>query len=422
VRWCSTLEIDYDRSASMQGPAPMKMTPGVERALDELEQLEPSDSALELIDWLLEESKSRDENVRFDQILSRLAKETNDARFRRASMLHALKCFAFQPALTRALAGLAEGSSDASVERLTAARAAAQLSRPPEAKRHLEDLVRAGVDPSQTLLSVATMCGLFELALDTAEKLATNGHPVPPFVLERVKTALINQRPESVCHEIKLISLGPNCLSWFLFNRWGLRSHLDEDWWRMPFNLAAWTKSSVIDALEDRFESLRDLERYQLTNSPRGLRLPVHRGYGVLFNHEGFFPGQLDEEAALRAVIDEYSQRAANFFDHGCRGRRLYLYYLERGVDLERLLRVLEALAHDDDYLLLVLDECEDPNWQRERPASHGRLLIRPVKRPNSQPNEDQSNAGHGFQRVLAESVLDSMHRVAAETGDNSPE
>jgi hypothetical protein len=406
----------------MQGSSSAKTASDVERALDELQQLEPSDSALELVTRLAALEMTAEENVRLDAVLCRLAQETNDHRYHRESMLHAFRCCAFRPALTRAttaLEGMAEGSPDASVERLIAARAALFLSKAAEAQQYVRQMVASGDPPSPSLFWVAVESGLYDLACDTAASLSANGRGVSPHLVERASTAANNQRNRFPFDKVKLISLGPNCNPWQVGNRWGMRAHLDEDWWEMPFNTVAWFKSSVITALEDRFEDFCDPELYQFRRSPVGLCLPNLQNYArVVLNHDGFLPGQVDENTMLKAVLEEYSRRVSNFLEPGCRGPRVYFYHLEWPIDLERLEQALADLGHDEHFLLLVIDECEDPGWPRRRPSSRGRLLIRPMNPPRAEQPwyKLQSDARYRHEGELAEIVFDAVRQVAAET------
>jgi hypothetical protein len=399
----------------MPGLTPVRSAEVVS-ALDELERLGPSDSALALAERLLQMTMTAEANIRFEAVLSRLVQETDDHRYHRAWTLHAINNLAFGPALSRATAGLERlnGSAEASEQRLVAARAALQLSRMAEARQHVRAFAAADYPATETLFRLAINVGLPDLACDVATQVPADDQPISPLELERAQTGVLNQREGSLCRRVKLISLGPDCLPWLMFNRWGMRADLDENWWPMPFNLAGWNVTGIVAALEDRFDGLPNAETYRIVTSPRGLRMPRQQTYGVIFGHEGFLPGQADESELLESVIEEYSARANNFLDQGCRGPRLYLYHAERAVDLERLRRALDSLAHDDRWMLLVIDECEDPEWQRRRPASTDRMIIRPVDPP--QPREQwyrrRSDADMRFQRELVEVILETMRNV----------
>src|SRR6185503_8573461 len=115
-------------------------------------------------DRLLPKQMSAEANARFDAILSRLVGETNDHRYHRPWILHAINCQAFRPALSRAttmLDELGEESSTASVARLTAARAAVELGRGDLAQQYVEQLIAFDDTPSPPMFRAASRCGLF---------------------------------------------------------------------------------------------------------------------------------------------------------------------------------------------------------------------------------------------------------------------
>jgi hypothetical protein len=62
-----------------------------------------------------------------------------------------------------------------------------------------------------------------------------------------------------------------------------------------------------------------------------------------------------------------------------------------------------------------VIDECEDPEWQRSRPASNDRVTIRSVSPP--QPKEQwymrRSDVDLRFQRELVEIILETMRSLS---------
>jgi hypothetical protein len=180
----------------------------------------------------------------------------------------------------------------------------------------------------------------------------------------------------------------------------------------MPFNQAAWKQTGVTAALEDRFERLCRAEDFRFISSPRGLRMPHHQRYGATLNHDGFLPGQAEEKEMLDAVVEESAVQMRNFLDHGCRGPRVYVYQVIRMIDLERLEAALTALAHDDDYVLLVVDECKDPNWPRQRPPSKDRMIILPIPPELSGQWSLRVEEWARFESELADMVLDAMDMV----------
>jgi hypothetical protein len=395
--------------------SPLRSVVDVDSDLDELERLGHSDSTQRLVEELLPKQMSAGANIRFDALLTRLVREAEDHRYHRAWMVHAANCQAYRTAWARATAILDETGEESPVApaaRLTAAGATFDLGRNDLAQQYVEQMIQFDDPPSPRMFRAASRSGLFERAAEIAAKIDPDkGRAVLPPFIDRNLAALHNSQLET-CKRVKLVSLGQDCTPWENLNSWGLRVELAEDWWRMPFSQSVWRPSGALAALEDRFEQLPEAKKYRYISSPRGLRIPHHREYGATLNHEGFLPGQSEESERVDYAVEDGALQARNFLDQGCRGPRLYLHWLKRPIDLERLEATLSSLARDDEYLLLVIDECRDPSWKRA--ASGDRLIVQETT--FEEPEQEWASRVAQWIRyegVLVERILDAMDRVA---------
>lgn len=378
---------------------------------------------LELLCELRRQDLDIQQYVQLTMLLEKQSIPGQEVLFTREWMPFALGRSSFRDVLKHALE--VESSAEDPVLFICAAKAAIQLSLTQQARQYAASAFRHSgkLWPRQLnqLLLIAEQCGSQQLIADLVDKL-TREHPseLSPERHRRIETAQHNRRPESVCNRVRLVSLGRQCLPWGVPNQWGMRTNLTSPNLRMPFNKAFWTGAGVINALEDRLDHLSDPACYRLVNSPRGMKVPFHTRYFVSLNHDTIIPGR---EHELEDILTECAFRRENFLKVGCSSPRVYVFWNDQSTDLDRLEASLAALAQDDQYILLVLDACRDPDWQKREFTDRPHRRVRKINIPNDNfrwHQENTSPVGICFERVVHDIIIEVMSELVGTTSTNS--
>lgn len=162
-----------------------------------------------------------------------------------------------------------------------------------------------------------------------------------------------------------LVPLGLNCLSWTLFNRWGLRraGHMAGDY--NPFCLAVHKMEGVIGALRNDFATYADPSQMASVTSMTGQTLVMSRDRAAIWNHNKSAYWTADGFAPLAANL---RMKIANF-RRTCRsGTPVFVvtkcpdhYPRENLAFLPRLQEALRAATgRAENHLLLTSQIGED--------------------------------------------------------------
>ena len=216
------------------------------------------------------------------------------------------------------------------------------------------------------------------------------------------------ERTDALVKSVKVLSLGEGCYGWLQLNRMGLRSDIMDESWLSPFNMLGGTVPSTERMLETRFSLFDEpTQWFQMTTSG-GVPAAFHRAYKTIFNHEcGSF---LEDERA--PLIDRYRRWARQFLQSAARGKRVFVLIAYRSGDFAAIERLVDELAEDSAYRLLIINCQDDPEaWEPLRSTT--RYVRMPLPRPDYVwVNDSESPEGVDFDLRVRERVLEAMAEV----------
>lgn len=235
----------------------------------------------------------------------------------------------------------------------------------------------------------------------------------PGTQVAEVITTLVREYEEvaALASAVRLISLGSGCYSWMQPNRFMLRRVCEADL-LMPFNLCASVEAGIATALEDGLAGFLDPSQFDLTTIVRGIPVPRHRRYAVLFNHDCDDAFLADGMAELHALC---ATRARAFLQHAVSGPRVFLCLMPNFADAHRLERALAELMQDNEYRLLLLasQHGDAPDWPAPRLRTT-RMVHVPIPAPGyNWAFDDNTPEGYCYDLTVRRVILDAMRELA---------
>jgi hypothetical protein len=242
---------------------------------------------------------------------------------------------------------------------------------------------------------------------------------ITPHVASRMAWFFRNTREAPYLEDVRLISLGENCLPWARLAAWGLRKRTWAPSEQMPFNFGVQRAAGCLPLLRSRFAGLTDPDKLTILKNADGDELPYHRDYKFVFNHE---VGSYWTDQNYKNLRARYDHRISNFLNLGCAGPRVYAYFLWRTASISGVEEAIADLAEDEDYRLVILDARSDPEtWSPTDPRTTYARIESPFPGFNwSDGASMQSEAGVAFERRIHDVVRAAMRTIAGERTDES--
>ncbi len=239
--------------------------------------------------------------------------------------------------------------------------------------------------------------------------LAEHSSHIPPHIADRTSCFFYN----TYLSGVRLISLGENCFPWARLAAWGLRRRTWAPSEQMPLNLGFQTGAAgCLPMLKSRFAELTDQPELSLLPNGDGCLFPFHRRYRYVFNHE---TGDYWVANNYERLRNRYNERIRNFFEFGCSGPRVYVYYLHRVATITGIEEALSDLAEDQNYRLVIVDVREiEEDWSPSDPRTT--YLRTSLPWPGYiwyHADDFNSEGGVAFERTIHDTVRGVMEAMA---------
>ena len=225
----------------------------------------------------------------------------------------------------------------------------------------------------------------------------------------RVSEGIKNRRwIESNCPDVRIVSLGQNCLPWIVPNRWGLRPGAVTLSPFGPFDLLGMANDVVAECLETNFSLLLEPGNLSSILHPGKIPTLLARSGNVSFFHErGPWWARNDWER----VHTEYRRRIANFRAGVRSQKRLYIYCICSNVNINRIINgYFTHLDHHNSRMLIinVLKENFDINLTCREKIKYAHIPY-PENYNWIAAAEFDSERGSLFEKQIASSIKNEL-------------
>jgi hypothetical protein len=279
-----------------------------------------------------------------------------------------------------------------------------------QALENLDRLVPFGPTEFSALLVQAGQIGRHPLFFELCTRFGKWLNEMPAYRSFRF-TRVADNLGAKAYEQITFVSLGTNCLPWTVGNRWGFRPLLTGNKQQLPLNYGQQTAQSCSLMLHERFVKLSDANQYVLTRGPYGFDIAMQKGYRFMFNHE---LGQHWLEQGCGNLVSRYKERVTNFFSYAISGPRVYVLYLPWNIDIRAIARAIAELSVDENYRLLVIDSRAVPDGTE---LEHPNIMWRKISLPSDNFvwwQQFDTEEGVHFETAIHDAMRDAARELVA--------
>jgi hypothetical protein len=231
-------------------------------------------------------------------------------------------------------------------------------------------------------------------------------------VSERARRAQENIRwLAATSPDVRVISVGQNCLPFQLPVRWGLAPRPEHNT-LMPFDLGAHIANTAADIIDADFADYVDDDVLDLRLDAQGFKFAFQKKFHIGFFHErgSSWLGQ-----GIGRLQESYRRRIENFRRLSAQPPTVFFFCLCGAGSIDMIVDALkDHLAHPNVSMLVVnvMQEAVAP------PPAHDRILYRHIPYPRdyswSWVKDINSQRGLAFEGSVADALKDAIRKTNA--------
>jgi hypothetical protein len=209
--------------------------------------------------------------------------------------------------------------------------------------------------------------------------------------------------------DVRLISLGQNCLSYALPARWGLNKFAGYDEEITPFDLGAFPRIFAMDLIKADFASFYDKSKFVISKAERGMPMLRYEPYWIPYYHER---GKFWVDESMEPIHSHILNQVETFRRISKSKKKLYIFCLCGEGDLDALIEEASILL-DEHSRLLIIDVLQKSS--APKPALQVTYLHLPYPRDYNWNwiGDYTSDQGLSFEQEIIEHIKSELHNLS---------
>lgn len=212
--------------------------------------------------------------------------------------------------------------------------------------------------------------------------------------------------------DVKIVSIGQNCLPYSLTTRWGFNLGSGEDDTLTIFDFGGFPDATSTEFIRTKFSPIYDENEFCIETKPNGRKVAKLRTLPILFNHEA---GNywLDENfVKLRSRLFLQIQNLNKLLEFEC---KLFVFSIVGPCDLRKIILDFQELLDKGSSRLLILNTTQNEYSVPE----YSNITYMHIPYPKNYlwnvPTSYASDEGYKFESQIAQAVKKELEAFSTE-------